>query len=464
MLALSLDTIATIVSGKLVGPGCAIVQTAVSDSRSAAPGILFVALRGERVDGHNYAKDALQAGAEGVLCEHYIPGVEPQIVVDDCRKALAALAQFQLQRYPVSIIGITGSVGKTSCKEIMASVLARKFNVLKNEGNMNTEITLPITLFGLTADHDIAVLEMGMVAKGEIADLVAIAPPHIALITNVLPVHLERLGTIEAIASAKAEIIAGLPSDGVFLLNADDPWVETAFAQYRVSGGQAQSRSFSMSGSSTIYVTQSESLGAYGTRFSVCLEEGIVQEYTISLPGEHMVMNALPAILAGKLLGVSDEDIAYALSHLHPAKQRFNLIPVAGEVTLIDDTYNANPVSTVASLRLARDTAMTRPLYVVLGDMLELGEESLAAHQQVGRVAAEIAPAQLILRGELARDMGIEAERCGLASAKVIYVDDNASALKVLVGNLPPHAVVLVKGSRGMHMEDIIAGLEAMPK
>ena len=462
MLALNLCSIAAIVAGELVGSGAGVVNTAVSDSRQVAPGVLFIALRGERVDGHDYAQDALQAGAVGVLCERYIPGVEPQIIVDDCRQALATLAKYQLQRYPVTIIGITGSVGKTSSKEIMASVLSMKYNVLKSEGNMNTEITLPITLFGLQPHHDIAVLEMGMVAEGEITDLVSIAPPHIALITNVLPVHLERLGSIKAIARAKAEIISGLPSDGVFLLNADDPHVVEAYSLYRESGGQARCQSFSMQQSATIFTTQCESKGIQGTYFVAELLDGTIQEYMLSLPGEHMVMNALPAILVANLLGVSADDIALALSSIHPAKQRLRVVPIAKSIELIDDTYNANPVSTKSALHIARDMAESRPLYVVLGDMLELGAESVASHQEIGRVTAEMNPVCLVVRGELAVDIGREAERCGLPKDRIVYVRDNIAAVQFLCDTLPDNAVVLVKGSRGMQMEEIVAGLEAM--
>ncbi|MCL2498485.1 MAG: UDP-N-acetylmuramoyl-tripeptide--D-alanyl-D-alanine ligase, partial [Symbiobacteriaceae bacterium] len=212
MLNLTLGEMAAIVSGNLIGDPSVVIRLGVSDSREVQPGDLFVAISGERTDGHQYAAAALAAGAAAVLVERVLPDISPQLVVVDCRQALAQLARYQLQRYPVPVIAVTGSMGKTSCKDLTAAVLSARFHVLKNEGNRNTEISLPLTLFALTPQTEVAVLEMAMVAPGEIAELCAIAPPDYALICNILEVHLERLGSLEAIAAAKKELFDALTS------------------------------------------------------------------------------------------------------------------------------------------------------------------------------------------------------------------------------------------------------------
>lgn len=457
MLNLTLAQIAEIVEGNLIGAGHAIVQSAVSDSRQAKEGLLFVALKGERVDGHDYAQAALNNGAAAVLAERELPGLEPQIVVRSCRRALAELARFQLARYPVRIVAVTGSMGKTSCKDLIATVLGSRFTVLKNEGNMNTEVTLPMTLFGLEPEHQVAVLEMGMVAQGEIRELCEIAPPDYALITNILPVHLESLGSIEAIAATKGEIFASLKPDGTALVNRDDPLVVEQ-AQ-RFSG---QSLSYGIVENAHMTAAEIQNLGREGSRFTAVFPDGSEKRLFIPLPGEHMVHNALPALLAGHLFGLSNDEIATALAAAEPSRQRLHIRELSQDRLLIDDSYNANPRSVEAALKMARELRGSRPLVLVLGDMLELGELSLDAHREVGRLAAELQPQLLITRGERAEEIGCEALRVGLAAERLRHVNNNESALALLREHLPAGAVILVKGSRGMQMERIVAGLEAM--
>ncbi|MCL2547569.1 MAG: UDP-N-acetylmuramoyl-tripeptide--D-alanyl-D-alanine ligase [Symbiobacteriaceae bacterium] len=454
MLNLVPSQIARIVTGQAFGSDDRPVSGAVSDSRLVRPGSLFVALRGERTDGHDYANQALAAGASAILTEEYIDGLSPQIVVEDCRKALAELAQFQLQRYPVRIIGITGSMGKTCTKDLTASVLSQRFSVHKSEGNRNTEVSLPMTIFDLEPHHQVAVLEMGMVAQGDIAELCAIAPPDLAIICNILEVHLERFNSIDEIADTKGEIFQALSSKGIALVNNDDPRV---VAQSRKALGRKVS--YGLTHQADMMATDICSHGIEGSTFSLIFPDGAQQVIHLSLPGVHMVNNALPAALAGHLMGMTPVEIACGLSQATLSDQRLHIRELAKGITLVDDSYNSNPYSAEAALRLVADIRQERPLFIVLGDMLELGEHSRTAHLKVGRLVADLHPDFVLTRGELSALIGKEAANHGMPEERVQHFTDNEETLGGLREVLVPGALVLIKGSRGMMMERIVEGL-----
>ncbi len=438
----------------------------VIDSRKATAGSLFVALKGERRDGHEFIEDAVKNGARAILCNEQWPGppksvdVEPgkqppalpQDVVacfrtEDTLYALQELAGHWRRKFRVRVIGITGSVGKTSTKELVASVTSQRFSTLKSEGNYNNEIGLPLTLLKLQPHHQVAVLEMGMYAIGEIARLAEISRPEIGVVTNVGPVHLERLGTIERIAQAKAELVQALPPEGVAILNADDPLVNAM-------AGKTQARVFryGMTPESDLWAEEVESLGMDGIRFWLHYGD---ERLNVHLPllGTHSVHTALRATAVGLVLGMPWEEILRGLQG-EDAQLRLLVTPGMNGSMVLDDTYNASPDSTIADLNLLAD--MEGRKIAVLGDMLELGSYEEKGHQLVGRRAADVV-SKLITVGPRAAIIGQEALACGMDGKDVYMVESNEEAVEILRKILKPGDYVLVKGSRSMRMEEIVA-------
>jgi len=426
----------------------------VHDSRLARPGSLFVALRGER-DGHEFVRDAVGRGASGVLGDHLVPEAEwlavaagrpvTYVVVDDSLKALQRLARRWRERQPVEVIGVTGSVGKTSTKEAIAAVLARRFRVLRNEKNYNNEIGLPLTLLTLDETYQKAVLEMGMYAIGEIRDLCALAEPRVGVVTNVGPVHLERLGTIENIARAKTELVESLPADGLAVLNGDDPRVRAMAAKTR-----ARAVYYGFDDANDIRASDVVPRGLAGVRFALHAN-GRRQEIEMSLPGRHSVYNALAAAAVGLGVGLTWDEVAAALGELSPGL-RLVVVPGRNGAVIIDDTYNASPASTLAALDLLAQVPGRRT--AILGDMLELGNYEEEGHREVGYRAAEVVES-LIVVGERARLIAEAAATRGLRD--IAYARTSAE-----VAYEPrPGEHILVKGSRSMRMEEAVAKLRA---
>ena len=456
MLNLTLQEIARVVDARLIGDGSLTVQSAVSDSRHAAPGLFFVALPGARVDGHDYAQEALSRGAVAVMTQRELPEIAPQLVVSSCKEALATLGRYQLARYPLKIVAITGSMGKTTTKELMAAVLSSRFAVLKTEGNLNTEVSLPLVLFGLTKEHQVAVLEMGMTAKGDIRELCGIAPPDIAVITNIHEVHLERLGSIEAIAETKGEIFHALHPEGLAIVNADDPRVVAKAQEVAV-----KSYSYGILNQADMMASQLHSHGLRGSSFVATFPDGSTMDASLPVPGIHMVQNALPAMLVGFLMGLSQEEIARGLAVVEPTSQRLSARELPGSRLMIDDSYNSNPHSVAAALALVGELRGTRPTYLVLGDMRELGELSDGAHRGVGALVAQLQPTALYTLGSLAVEIASEAVRLGYPEGQVASFTTNQQVLDTLLAQVPTGALLLIKGSRGLGMEVIARGLEA---
>ncbi len=435
----------------------------VVDSRLATPGSLFVALRGERHDGHDYVDDAFARGAVAAIVESERPaavdlraGAELSadvslpvcLLVDDSLRALQRAAAWHRARFDVRVIGITGSIGKTTTKEFVASVLAQRYRVLKSEGNYNNEIGLPLTLLRLDADHERAVLEMGTYGPGEITLLAEIARPHIGVVTNVGPVHLERMGTVERIAQAKCELPQALPPDGVAVLNGDDPLV-------RAMADSTSARVFfyGLSPECHLWADEVESRGLEGIRFRFHYR-GESLYVSVPLLGRHSVHTALRAAAVGLIEGLSWDEI---INGLRTGEQlRLVVVPGLKGATLLDDTYNSSPDSAIAALNLL-DELEGRKI-AVLGDMLELGGYEVEGHRRVGRRAMDVV-SLLVTVGERGRLIGQGALEYGMPPEQVIQLANNEEAIALLKETLREGDVVLIKGSRGMVMEEIVAAL-----
>jgi len=422
---------------------------AVVDSRKAHRGDIFIALKGERVDGHDYVADAASRGAAGAIVERAVDADIAQYVVPSALVALQDLARLRRDSRPrLKVIGITGSVGKTTTKELTAAVLGTRYAVLKNEGNLNSEIGLPMALLELTTRHRRAVLEMGMWAPGEIAFLCDIASPEIGIVTNVGPSHMERLGSIEAIADAKAELVEALPEGGVAILNADDPRV-LAMGERT----DAHVMTYGLGRAADVRAEEIEAHGLAGVSF-VLAHAGQREPVYSRLPGRAMVHNALAAAAVAVVDGLSVAETAAALSE---AQVPTRLVACRGRngSTIIDDTYNASPASMVAALDLLGESNGRK--IAVLGDMRELGSAEAEGHRDVGRRAAEVADV-IYAVGELGRWIGDAAIQAGHPSVHIVL--DKADVAPQLLPDLWSGDVVLVKASRAMEFETLLDELK----
>lgn len=421
------------------------------DSREVQLGDLFVALPGEHHDGHNFLSDAVARGAHGLLAQRPPTAPPPGVVtymVNDTLQALQRVAGEHRRRLPVKVIGVTGSVGKTTTKEMTASVLRRRYRVLKNEANFNNEIGLPLTLLQLSARHERAVLEMGMYGPGEIRSLCELARPEVGVITNVGPVHLERLGSIEAIAAAKAELVESLPKEGAAVLNGDDPLVKAMAAKTR-----ARVLLYGTSADCEVRGVDLDSHGLRGIAFTMICERRRVRVKT-RLPGRHLLYNALAAAAVGLLEGMTPDELAEALARAR-VPLRLRVYRGRNDSTILDDTYNASPASMLAALELLADLPGRR--IAVLGDMRELGSEEKEGHRMVGREAAQVAQVIYAI-GELGHLIGEEARRAGHPAVSLWSSKEEAA--RHLAENLAVGDVVLLKGSRAMALETMLKELK----
>jgi len=436
-----------LIRAPLVGPMR--FRHGVVDSRKAGRGDIFVALRGEHVDGHDYVAHAAERGATGAIVERPVEADIAQYVVPNALIALQDLARLhRASRTKLRVIGITGSVGKTTTKELTAAVLDVSYHVLKNEGNLNSEIGLPLVLLEVTRKHNRAVLEMGMWARGEIALLCEIAQPEAGIVTNIGPSHMERLGSIEAIADAKAELVEALPPDGDAILNIDDPRV-AALAERT----NANVITYGLSPDADVRAEDIDSHGLAGVRFTLVHEGDRAAVYS-HLPGRAMVHNALAAAAAGIVDGIALPDIAERLTEVQiptrlSAHRGFN------GSTILDDTYNASPDSMRAALDLLGEVAGRK--FAVLGDMRELGDAGHDGHIDIGRRAAEIADV-IFAVGDLGRWIGDAAFQAGHGAVHIVM--DKSEIAPALLPQLAPGDVVLVKGSRALALETVVAELE----
>lgn len=420
------------------------------DSRKVRPGDCFVAMPGERVDGHDYADRAAAAGAACVICGRPVAAPGAAVVqVPDPLLALGQLGRAQRERHPIPIVAITGSVGKTTTKELVAAALGQRFEVFRTMGNFNSEVGLPITLMDLGPQHQVGVLEMGMRALGEIDYLVSIARPSIGIVTNVGLSHLELLGTQANIARAKGELVRGLPVDGAAVLNADDPLVAAMAAE---SPCKVWFYGFTAEGKGERWVTVRDLRreGETGQRFTLVTPAGEA-EAVLPAPGKHNVLNAMAAAAAGLELGMSLAEVAQGLAGYAPSGSRMRITQVGG-VRVLDDTYNAAPQSVIAALGVMRDLAGAQGRCVaVLGDMYELGPAAEEGHRAVGAEAGRLADV-VVAVGEMAKWIA--------ESSQGEYFGVKSQAVERVLGLVKPGDTVLVKGSRGMAMEEIVQALE----
>ncbi len=432
------------------------IRGAAVDSRRVRPGNLFVALPGERTDGHDHLVAAVEAGATALLVSR--PGALPAgigevgvIRVARPIPALHALAAAWRGRFDPLTVGVTGSIAKTSTKEAIAGVLAVRFRTLKSEGNENNEIGLPLTVLRLGAADEALVLEMGMYVEGEISDLVRIGRPRIGVVTAVQPVHLSRIGSIEAIEAEKGRLVEGLPASGTAVLNADDLRVrrmEPRTAARVVRYGFGLDADYGAEGVA--------SAGAAGMRFTLRTPAGR-REVAIPGLGRHAVHNALAAAAVGAAAGLGLDEVAAGLAIASGAAHRGELIRL-GEVILVDDSYNAAPPTMLAALDLLAGLPGRR--VAVLGEMLELGEGHEAGHREVGQAAARIVDL-LVIVGEGAAGIAAGAREAGLEPERILRADDRAAALDLLRPRLAAGDVVLVKASRGIALDLLVDDLKA---
>jgi len=458
---IQLEELLAVVRGRLLAPSAVTTISGASvDSRRTTPGSCFVALRGERTDGHRHVADAVRAGAAAALVEHPVdlPGdVDAAIVqVADPLTALQELAAWWRARQPARVVGITGSTGKTIAKEIVADVVSRTLRTLRNEGNLNSETGLPMTLLRLEPDHEAAVLEMSMYTVGEIARLAEIARPEIGVVLAVHPTHLERAGSLEQIAEAKAELPAALPSDGLAVLNADDPLVSSMRAVTR-----AEVRTFGLGPTADVRASEIVSRGLAGTELTLVAPWG-TRRVVSATPGRHLVPHALAAAAVAERLGVPLDEVSAALAAGSRADHRMSVVDGASGATVVDDTYNASPVSVTAALEFLAETPVPTGChrYAVLGDMLELGPDEERLHREVGALAARTVDG-LVTVGPRGRWIADAARAAGLT--RVATADDAEEAAGVLERTLVPGVgdLVLLKASRGIGLDravDVLRG------
>jgi len=443
------------------------ITRVVIDSREAEPGALFIALPGEKRDGHDFVAEAFAAGAfaaivhRPVAADSHTVDIHRQrlpanwrpplcIRVEDSLLGLQKLAAHWRSRFTPTVIGITGSVGKTSTKELAAMVLSQKFKTLKNPGNLNNEIGLPLTLLELDDSHQVVVLEMGMYNVGEIETLCRIARPQVGVITNVGPTHMERLGSIERIAQAKRELVEALPPDGTAILNLDDPRVLAMRAHTRAS-----IFTYGLSAEADLWADEIVSEGLEGVRFVFHYGSERIH-VKVPLLGRHSVHTALRAAAIGLTQGLHWEEIIAGLQN-RQAGVRLVAVPGPNGSILLDDTYNASPASTIAALNLLHELSARRKI-AVLGYMAELGAYEEEGHRKVGCRAADIVDL-LIAVGPRAELVAAEAVACGLQPEAAIALQTTQEALDYLKTIAADGDTILIKGSRSMAMETIVAGL-----
>lgn len=461
---ISLHDVLVGTGGVLYQPLAGVAATSVSfhgvviDSRAVEPGDLFVAVRGEVHDGHRFVPDAVARGAAGAIvaagraAEFAALGV-PLVEAPDTLVALSALATSWRAKYgpAVRVVGITGSVGKSSTKELAAALLGRYRRVLKSPKSYNNEFGLPLSVLLLRPETEVALLEMGTYGPGELTALAAIARPDVTVVTNVGHSHLERMGTQEAIAAAKGELVAALPEGGVAVLNADDPRVRPMASLTR-----ARPLFYGLGASADLRATGLVSHGLDGLSFTLHYQGEARPLERLPLFGAHHVYTALAAAGIGLAVGLTLDEVAAGLRVVHAPVR---LVPLAGPggSTILDDSYNASPASTLAALALLAELPAGRRI-AVLGDMLELGAYEVEGHREVGRAAAAVAD-ELITVGPRARLIAEEALRQGLAATRVRSLPGKEELGRLLRGVLTGGDVVLIKGSRGLALETVIAEL-----
>jgi UDP-N-acetylmuramoyl-tripeptide--D-alanyl-D-alanine ligase len=450
----AIEEVAEAVRGEVLGRAGVPCAGVSIDSRTIARGELFFAIAGPRFDGHAFLAEAAARGAAAAVVERSVeaPSGLTLVRVADTTRALADLAGHARRLADLPVVVITGSMGKTTTKDMTAALLATKGPVLKTEGNLNNQFGLPLTLFRLRPEHTAAVLELGMSAKGELKALSLIARPDIAVLTNVAPVHLEFFGSVDEIAQAKAEVFAGLAPGGLAVLNGDDPRVRRASA--------AWSGRIAWFGRDRSYEVSAENVrgSAFGTRFDLRVGARTV-DVALPLPGFHFVMNFLAAAAVAHALRVEPQAMAAAATHLLAAPHRGEIHRLGGGITLLDDSYNSNPAALEAA-SLALQSAGGRRRVFILGDMLELGPRGPELHREAGERLVERTEV-LAAVGPLAVHFLEGAKRAGMATSALHAFPDAGAAAAAVPELVRPGDAVLVKGSRSVSLESVVEALLA---
>jgi UDP-N-acetylmuramoyl-tripeptide--D-alanyl-D-alanine ligase len=468
MLTLA-DALEALTNSRLQGNTPVITEAAI-DSRQVIPGSLFVAIPGERVDGHNFLGEAFKRGASFALIQQdvdtsfrildlraglqvdFMPGLTLPLClrVDNTVTALQQIARFWRRHLDIRVIGITGSVGKSTTKEMIAEVLSQRYRTLKNPGNLNNEIGLPLSILKLSSGYQRAVLEMGFYVPGEIAFLCDIALPQVGVVTNIGTVHAERAGSQEAIAQGKSELVQALPEDGVAILNFDDPWVRKMEEKTR-----AQVFFYGLSSESDLWADNVEGLGLEGIRFRLHFKRETLH-VRVPLIGRHSVHTALRATAVGLVEGLTWQEIFDGLNQGHT---QLRLVAVRSKTgaLILDDTYNASPESMLAALNLL-DELDGRKI-AVLGDMLELGQYERQGHEMIGLRAAQVSDTLLTL-GTRAHIIAEAARKSGMRKSSILEFEELEPIVDWLNNNLTKNDSGLIKGSHGLRMDRIVNVLE----
>jgi UDP-N-acetylmuramoyl-tripeptide--D-alanyl-D-alanine ligase len=440
--------------GKLVRPGPAAFSGVSTDSRTLIAGQLFVALRGQRFDGHDFLREAAARGAAGVMVSRSVedsPAGMCVIQVPDTLKALAAMAESRLRSLSPLVVAITGSTGKTTTKEMTAEILGQSMPVLRTPESYNNEVGVPLAALELDSHHRAAVFELAMRGPGEMDYLARLLRPKVGVITNVGLSHLERLGSQSAIAEAKAELLAEMDAQGTAVLNADDEWFDFLKKRSRTAV-----RSFGVSRPADVTAENIGGDPVAGLSFRLVAPEGGVH-VELSLPGRHQVMNALAAAAAALVAGANLNHAAAGLARVKPGKHRLQLLQAPGGFKVLDDCYNASPASVREALSLLKEIPAQRHS-AVLGDMLELGPESAIFHRQVGRFAAECGLDFLVAVGGFSGETAAGALQL-MAVHQVAAAADLEEAASLVKPHLCEGSVVLVKGSRALGLERLVGRL-----
>ncbi len=472
MALFTVEELREVISVKIlteVSPGWAKqrIRRITLDSRSIRPGDLFVAIKGDRFDGHDFVAAALSGGAVGAIVHDSVALAPAWLKVMAKRSmpfvlgardplfAYQQLATHHRSRFDIPVVAVTGSNGKTTTKEMVASVLAQRWKILKTEGNLNNRIGMPQTLLRLDAHHEGAVIEMGVDNLGQTTRLCEIARPTIGIITNIGPDHLEFFRSMDGSAQAKAELLDLLPSNGAAVLNVDDSYYD-----YLAARAQCRVVSFGFSSKADVRATDVKADGHDGTIFRLRLPGKVRHTIVhIRVQGTHNVLNALAAAAVGSILGLPGAVIAQGLSRFRPAAMR-SQISMSHGVKVINDCYNANPASMKAAVQLLAQTRCDRLKIAVLGDMLELGPGAVRMHIEVGEFVAHQGIDRLIACGPLSRHLADGARQAGMERARVVEVADAEAAAAAVKATVKQGDAVLVKASRGMKLEQVVQALQ----
>ena len=459
MRAISIAEVLTAVNGQLLGDFRQVeaqITSVETDSRKVGPDSLFIPLVGDRFDGHAFLRQALESGAAACLTakepDSLVPG-KCYIKVESTLKALGDLARYYKEQFPIPFIAVTGSVGKTTTKDMVSAVLGEKFNVLKTEGNFNNDIGLPLTLLRLEESHQIAVVEMGMNHFGEIDYLASILHPDVAVITNIGDAHIENMGSREGTLKAKSEVFAHMSENGFAVLNGDDELLSTL-------RGTLPCPAVWVGGNNGLEY-RALSVETDGEQYVHCDIATPQGEYPVDIPalGGHMIYPMLTAVAIGEHFGMTREEIARGVLRFAPTKMRMNILTRGNGITILDDAYNANPQSMRAAAEVLAKTKSAKKV-AVLGDMFELGPLAPTLHAGVGESLAACGIDALVAVGENAEHMARAAEAAGLG--EVYWRPTKKEALTVLEQIVSPDTTFLVKASRGMEFEELVAYLKSV--